>query len=92
LTTLSLPLALASISLAIASSLPLAYLFDCGHRTIWAPALLHFTMHAIKLVNIPEVFYTPAALAWMAICALVPYLIFAFPQSFFTFGQNTNEG
>ena len=76
LTSLSLPLALASISLAVASSLPFAYLFDRGHRTIWAPALLHFAAHAIKLVNILDAFYTPAALAWMATCAVVPYLVF----------------
>jgi membrane protease YdiL (CAAX protease family) len=92
LTSLSLPLALASISLAVASSLPLAYLFDRGHRTIWAPALLHFAIHAIKLVNLPEAFYTPAALAWIVVCALVSYLVFAFPQRFFTPARYPDEG
>lgn len=84
LTSLSLPLALASIGLAVASSLPLAYLFDCGYRTIWAPALVHFAVHAIKLVNIADASYTPAALAWIVACAVVPYLVFAFPRRFFT--------
>ena len=91
LTSLSLPIALASISLAVASSLPFAYLFDRGHRTIWAPALLHFVVHAIKLVNIPDAFYTPVVLAWMATCAMVPYLVFAFPQRFFTPDQRADE-
>ncbi|MCL4302266.1 MAG: CPBP family intramembrane metalloprotease [Anaerolineae bacterium] len=84
LNSLSLPLALTSISLAVASSLPLAYLFDRGRRTIWGPALLHFAIHVIKLVNISEAFYTSAALAWMVVCAVVPYLVFAFPPIFFT--------
>jgi hypothetical protein len=84
-------LALASISLSVASALPLAYLFDRGHRTIWAPALLHFAVHVIKLVNLPEAFYTPAALAWMAICAVASYLVFAFPQRFFTPDRRTPE-
>jgi membrane protease YdiL (CAAX protease family) len=91
LTSLSLPLALASISLAVASSLPFAYLFDRGYRTIWAPALLHFAVHTIKLVNIPEAFYTPAAVAWMVLCAVVPYLVFALPQRFFTPGQRAGK-
>jgi membrane protease YdiL (CAAX protease family) len=87
LTSLSLPLALASIGLAIASSLPLAFLFDRAHQTIWAPALVHFAIHTIKLVDIPEALYTPAALAWMAICVAVPYLVFAFPQRLLTPGN-----
>jgi hypothetical protein len=86
LTSLSLPLALASIGLAAASSLPLAFLFDRGHQTIWAPALVHFAIQTIKLVSIPKAFDTPAALAWMAISVAVPYLVFAFPQRFLTPG------
>jgi membrane protease YdiL (CAAX protease family) len=84
LASLSLPLALASITLAVASSLPLAYMFDRGGRTIWAPALLHFATHTIKLVNIPDAAYTSTALGWIMTCAVVPYLVFIFPRGFFT--------
>jgi membrane protease YdiL (CAAX protease family) len=91
LASLDLPLALASIILAVASSLPLAYLFDRGYRTIWAPALLHFITHTIKLVDIPTPFYTPAAVAWIVICALLPYLVFVFSERFFTPDRSTEE-
>lgn len=89
LASLSLPLALASIVLAVASSFPLAYLYDQGYRTMWAPALLHFAVHTIKLVNFPEDFSMPAMLGWVAICVVVPYLVFAFPQRFFTSGRRS---
>jgi len=40
--TLPWPIALASVLLAAILSFPLAYLFELGGRTIWAPAFLHF--------------------------------------------------
>jgi membrane protease YdiL (CAAX protease family) len=91
LVSLDLPLALASIGLAVATSFPFAYLFDRGYKTIWAPALLHFITHTIKLVEIPLAFYTPAAVVWMAICGLLPYLVFAIPQRFFAPGRSIDE-
>ena len=77
LLSLSLPLAVTSIGVAVATAFPLANLFDRGGRTIWAPALLHVATHAIKLVEIPEAGALPVSLTWLAACIVVPYLVFA---------------
>jgi hypothetical protein len=69
------PIALASVALATITSFPLAYLYELGGNTIWAPAVLHFVIQATVKVLIVE----PAdsfALAWMALSALVPLLVF----------------
>jgi membrane protease YdiL (CAAX protease family) len=70
------PIALASVLLAVVISFPLARLFELGGHTIWAPALLHFTIQAtVKVVEFShgaESF----ALVWMAASAVVPLLIF----------------
>ena len=70
------PLAVASLLLAMVISFPLAYLFELGGDTIWAPALLHFVIQAtVKVVAFAhgaESF----ALVWMAASAVVPLLIF----------------
>ncbi len=69
-------LAVASIFVAVATSLPLAWLYERGGQTVWAPALLHFGIHAIKLVDVEASQYMPLALGWMAVSATVPYLAF----------------
>ena len=70
------PIAAASLLLAIVISFPMAYLFELGGNTIWAPALLHFVIQAtVKVVVFPhgaESF----ALTWMAASAVIPLLIF----------------
>jgi membrane protease YdiL (CAAX protease family) len=70
------PVALASVLLAVVISFPLAYLFELGGDTIWAPALLHFVIQAtVKIAVFPhraESF----ALVWMAASAMVPLLVF----------------
>jgi membrane protease YdiL (CAAX protease family) len=72
------PLALASIFLAILVSFPMAHLFELGRNTIWLSALMHFIVQgSIKLVEIPEPVLVPAAIAWMAVSALLPYAAFA---------------
>ena len=76
--TLDVPLALASVVLATASSFPLARLFEIGGNSIWPPAILHFAIQApIKLVVTPETGFGTMALAWMAVSALLPWLVFA---------------
>lgn len=78
------PIALAATLLAVATSFPLAYLFERGGNTLWAPALLHFTMQGtFKLVLIPDALALPAAMAWMTVCLVAPWLVFAFGQHFF---------
>jgi membrane protease YdiL (CAAX protease family) len=68
-------IALASTLLAAATAWPLAWLFELGSRTVWAPALLHTGIHAIKLVEVPESSYS-VTLGWMAVSAVVPWMVF----------------
>lgn len=71
-------LAASSILVAVATSIPLAWLYERGRATIWAPALLHLGIHAIKLVEVAEAQYMSIALGWMAVCSVVPYAAFLF--------------
>jgi membrane protease YdiL (CAAX protease family) len=71
------PIALASLLLAIVISFPLAYLYELGGNTIWAPALLHFVIQATVKVLVFSHGAASFALAWMAASALVPLLVFA---------------
>lgn len=74
-TTMPWPVALAALLLSTIISFPLARLFELGGNTIWAPALVHFTVQgAIKIVEIPEGSALP--LAWMAASALIPFAVF----------------
>ena len=75
--TLPWPVALASLLLATVMSFPLAYLFELGGNTIWAPALLHFTVQgAIKVFEVPGDATLP--FVWIAASAAIPYLAFLF--------------
>jgi membrane protease YdiL (CAAX protease family) len=68
----------AAIVVAAATCVPLAYLWERGGRTIWAPALVHAAIDVFKLVEVPT---GPAAttfsLGLAAVSALVPFLAFA---------------
>ena len=75
--TMPWPVALAAVLLSVVLSFPLAHLFELGGNTIWAPALLHFTVQgAIKVLDAPG--DTALPLVWMAACAAIPYLVFLF--------------
>jgi membrane protease YdiL (CAAX protease family) len=75
--SLSLPIALAALVVALLTSFPLAYLFEIGDNTIWGPALLHAIIQGtIKVVVVPEDVLLPTQLGWMATCLVVPYLAF----------------
>jgi len=70
------PVALASVLLAVVISFPLAYLFELGGDTIWAPAILHFVVQATVKVAVFPQGAESFALAWMAVSAMVPLLVF----------------
>jgi len=77
LLTLPWPLALASVGLAAVMSLPLAYLFELGGRTVWAPAIVHFVAQgAIKVVVVSGDAGQLLPFVWMAGCAVVPWAVF----------------
>ena len=70
------PIALASVLLAVIISFPLAYLFELGGDTIWAPAILHFVIQATVKVLVFSQGAESFALVWMAASAIVPLLVF----------------
>jgi membrane protease YdiL (CAAX protease family) len=70
------PIALASVVLAVVISFPLAYLFELGGATIWAPALLHFVIQATVKVVVLSDGAGLFALVWIGASAVVPLLIF----------------
>jgi membrane protease YdiL (CAAX protease family) len=74
---LPLPIAIAALAVALATSFPLAHLFEVGDNTIWGAALLHWVIQgALKVLVIPEDYLLPAQLGWMAVSVVVPYLVF----------------
>jgi membrane protease YdiL (CAAX protease family) len=76
-------LALFATFLSLASAYPLAYLFERGNNTIWAPAVLHTQVHAISFFVIPEAFVATAAIFWMSTWSLSVLLIYAFRKRLF---------
>ena len=75
--TLPWPVALAAVLLSTIIAFPLAHLFELGGNTIWAPALLHFTVQgAIKIMEVPGDQTLP--LVWMIAAAVIPFGAFLF--------------
>lgn len=66
---------------AVAAAFPMAYLFERGRNTLWAPVILHVTAHAIRLVDIPEGYYLRAVGIWLVLQIGVLFLVFAFRGS-----------
>lgn len=70
-----------AMTLAIGSSFPFARLYEQGRNTIWAPALVHAAVDTVipilaagGMANGGQ----QAALLWMGISLVLPYLAFAF--------------
>lgn len=79
--TLPWAVALAAVLLATLLSFPLAYLFELGGDTIWAPALVHFVIQgAIKVIVVGGPGADLFPFVWMAASALLPFLVFLVPR------------
>lgn len=76
------PVATAGLLLSIAITFPLAYLFELGGDTIWAPATLHFLVQgAIKVITVSDNGSSSFPLVWMAACVILPFLVFLVPSA-----------
>ena len=73
--TFDFPMALASLLLAISLSFPLAWLFDIARGSVWPGALLHAVIQAAVKIVVPGEGFTLLAICWMAVCALLPWLL-----------------
>lgn len=80
--TMPWPIALASLALSIVMTPALCQLYELGGRTIWAPAILHAVVQgAIKLFDIGGEGANALPLAWIAGCALAPYIAFTWRRA-----------
>ena len=70
----------AALIVAAATSVPLAYLFDTGRGTIWAPAVLHTAIDSFKIVVLPASFVTTFSLLLAAFSVVVPLLVLLVPR------------
>lgn len=78
--TMPRPVAAAAVSLSALISTPLAYLFELGGGTVWAPAIVHAVIQgAIKVITV-EGAEGLLPLVWMAASALLPFLVFLVPR------------
>ena len=74
--TMPWPVATAAVLLAATTSIPLSHLYELGGRTIWAPALLHFTIQSVPKIFIPaDSARLTFPLTWMAVCGTLPLLV-----------------
>jgi membrane protease YdiL (CAAX protease family) len=70
----------ASLIVAAVTAVPLAYLFDTGRGTLWAPAVVHTAIDSFKLVIIPAAAVTTFSLLLAGVSILVPLLVLAIPR------------
>jgi membrane protease YdiL (CAAX protease family) len=70
----------AAMLVAAVTTAPLAYLYETGRNTVWAPALVHTAIDSFKLVDIPVEARPAFSLTLAAVALLVPLLAFAVPR------------
>jgi membrane protease YdiL (CAAX protease family) len=79
--TMPWPVALASLLLAVVISFPMAHLYEVGHATVWAPAILHFVVQGVvKSIHLDGDSAASFALIWMTACAVIPLLALVVPR------------
>lgn len=77
------PVALMSTLLAVATSLPLAFLFEKGNNTVWSPAFVHTAIRTVGLVvTTDEKYFMQFSLIWIAACMILPYIVLIFYKEF----------
>lgn len=78
--TLPWAIAMASILLSLIIAFPLARVYSLCGNTIWGAAIIHFTVQAgVKLTVLDGDSATLFPFYWMAVCAVVPFVIFCVP-------------
>jgi hypothetical protein len=72
---------MASVLLAAIVTVPLAFAYELGGRTIWAPAVLHFAIQGIVKVVLVERSAVTFAFVWIAASAVLPFAVFSFGRN-----------
>ena len=70
----------AAMLVAAVTTVPLAYLYETGRGTVWAPALVHTAIDSFKLVVVPAAALTTFSLTVAAFALVVPVLALAVPR------------
>jgi membrane protease YdiL (CAAX protease family) len=78
--TLGLAVGLGAMLVAAVTSISFGYLYETGHRTIWAPALVHTAIDSFKLFVIPAVALSTFPLLLTIISILIPLTALAVPR------------
>lgn len=77
------PVALLSTLLAVATSAPLAFLFEKGNNSVWSPAIVHTAIRTIGLVvTVDEKYFMQFSMIWIAACMMLPYIVLMFYNEF----------
>jgi membrane protease YdiL (CAAX protease family) len=64
--------------IAVSAAFPMAYLYERGNNTIWAPVVLHVATHTIRFVDISEPHYLSAVGVWLLLQIGMVFLVFLF--------------
>ncbi len=76
-------ISLFSTVLAVAISVPMAYLFESSDNTIWSPALVHMTVRTIGLViTTTDENFMKLTLLWITGCMVIPFWVIIFMKDF----------
>jgi membrane protease YdiL (CAAX protease family) len=79
--TMPLAVAAAALALSCVISFPLAWLYELGGRTVWAPAILHAASQGvIKVIVVSGPGADVLPLIWMAACAVLPLFVVVVPR------------
>jgi membrane protease YdiL (CAAX protease family) len=70
----------AAMLVAAVTTVPLAYLFETGRGTVWAPAVVHTAIDSFKLVVLPAAAVTTFSLTLAGVGLVVPLLALAVPR------------
>ncbi len=80
-----------ALAVAAVTSLPLAYLYETGRHTIWAPAVVHTAIDSFKLVVIPAAAVQTFSMLLIVAALIVPLLAFAVPREILTDATDTRS-
>jgi membrane protease YdiL (CAAX protease family) len=69
-----------AMAVAAVTSIPFAYLYETGRRSIWAPALVHTAIDTFKLVVIPAAALATFSVLIIVVSLTVPLLALAVPR------------
>ena len=72
--TMGAVVGIGAMAVAAVTSVPFAHLYETGHRTVWAPAVLHTAIDAFKLFADPAAAATTLSLLLVAVSLVVPLL------------------